>query len=242
MGAEVLDELSQVRVVFFDADETIFHLRQSVGTFYSEAAQDFGLSIPAQALDQEVGPLWQEFEALFLNKENAYQSSIEREQELWNLFSRRLYQRVIEDVEEELIQHVYEIFADPKTRVPAPGISNLLSLLRSQGIKTGVLSNNDQRIFRLVDGLGLAPLFDYIFPSSFLGYKKPSSRCFEEAAQRCACPGKRILYVGDNFLHDYQAAQLSGWQALWFNPRQQEPPAANVRSVTSHHEIIELFC
>lgn len=99
----------------------------------------------------------------------------------------------------------------------------LLESLRGQGLKTGLVANawpDPPRILRAdAEALGLAPLLDTIVLVDDPRARKPSPEPFLRACRELAVEPEAVLFVGDDLLHDVQAAGALGMhtaQALWF--------------------------
>jgi putative hydrolase of the HAD superfamily len=71
---------------------------------------------------------------------------------------------------------------------------------RNPPIQVVVTSNFDSRLPAILDGLGLAGLFDSLFVSAQLGVAKPQPAIFDAIARRFRLTDPRqILHVGDRF-------------------------------------------
>ena len=60
--------------------------------------------------------------------------------------------------------------------------------------------------------MGLDDLFDQVFSSAEIGFKKPDAPFFEAIANSIGVPAERILFWDDSQGH-VDAARACGWQA-----------------------------
>ena len=90
-----------------------------------------------------------------------------------------------------------------------------LEELRAAGLRLAVISNWDERLARVLAGLGLASYFEAIHASAVVGVEKPHRKIFETALAGLGMPAERVLHVGDSALDDVEGARAVGLHALW---------------------------
>lgn len=88
-----------------------------------------------------------------------------------------------------------------------------LEILRSRGLRLGVISNWDDRLRGLLKRLELTSFFEVIIVSGELGVHKPSPEIFHAALRGFDLPAERVLHIGDHPLEDIQGARAVGMQA-----------------------------
>lgn len=186
----------KVQGIIFDLDDTLYDERQYVASGFQAIAD-------------------------FLKKEDAVEK-------LWKYFDAGLpaidmYLREIgETLQKENCLKVYR--EHRPTLSLNRGISELLIWLKSQGIKIGIITDGrpDGQRNKIV-ALGLDQLIDDIIITDELGgeqFRKPCDIAFRIMQRRWKIPFERLLYIGDNFTKDFQAAKGLGMQWKWFlNPR-----------------------
>jgi putative hydrolase of the HAD superfamily len=95
----------------------------------------------------------------------------------------------------------------------------LLHSLKSNGIKTGIITNGQSKLQRgKIDRLNIENLLDCIVISEEVGFKKPDSRIFEHALCEIGCAAKECIFVGDNYEIDFQGCSKVGMRGLLYNP------------------------
>jgi len=98
-----------------------------------------------------------------------------------------------------------------------PQVIDLLSELKQNGFKLGLLSNvtGPHDIFQKdLDARGLSKYFDSVIWSSEVGYRKPSSKVFEIILAELSVKPKDALMVGDSEIADIGGASNIGMDAV----------------------------
>jgi 2-haloalkanoic acid dehalogenase type II len=123
----------------------------------------------------------------------------------------------------------------PRWRV-FPEVDAVLSELRRQGIRLGILSNID-------DDLLAATLkqfevrFDLLITAEQVRSYKPATAHFERAREQIG--ERRWLHVAQSQFHDVAAARRLGIPAAWIN-RLDESPVAGLRPVATFPDLTGL--
>jgi putative hydrolase of the HAD superfamily len=82
------------------------------------------------------------------------------------------------------------------------------------GIRLGVISNFDRRLYSVLDHLSVLQAFENIIISSEVGASKPAVRIFLEAARRFQVEPVEMLHVGDDENLDEKAALAAGCKSF----------------------------
>ena len=218
----------RIRVIFFDAAQTLFHVNGTVAEIYCRHAVQFGYqpkpeSIPAiteafrRAFHDAPPPVFAATDA----------DQLKQSERLWwfdvvhNVFYRvGMFERF-----DEFFQHVFNVFADHASWKLFPEVVPTLNTLRSRGFELGIVSNFDSRLFNVLRGLGIADLFDTITISSLAHAAKPSPKIFELALEQHAAEPADALHVGDSLRDDVEGARKAGLAAvLLAREGKQAPP------------------
>lgn len=92
-----------------------------------------------------------------------------------------------------------------------PYAHEVLSQLRRQGIKTGLVTNGwVEKQTQTVTGLALAPLLDDIVISKAVGVGKPNPRIYQLALERLGVAPSETWFVGDSPRNDVWGPQQIG--------------------------------
>lgn len=232
-------DFGRIGAVFLDADGTVFTLNGSIGEIYSALAAQHGIRVAPAELDRVVPAVWSSQEEKYLNVEDGYRTSTERERLLWYDFVDSVFRTAgVPELPVHVISEIYEYFGLPESRRIQPGVDTFLEEARRRGLGTGLFSNNDDRLFRLVNELQLNHLFDFVFTSGCIGFKKPAREAFGAVAEASGLQPGELLYVGDTLELDYVAARKAGWNALLLA---ESAPNQGVEAVSSFAELTELL-
>jgi putative hydrolase of the HAD superfamily len=91
----------------------------------------------------------------------------------------------------------------------------------------GMITNGPADIQRQeVNTLGLAPYFDHIFIEGEMGMGKPKKEVFDRARAAFGAEPQECLMVGNSFGHDITPAIEYGWHTAWIRRPSDVPPSA----------------
>lgn len=235
-----------VRVIFFDAADTLFHVNGSVAEIYLQHAVRFGFQQTPDSLASIKQAFSRAFKdappPVFAAKEPA---QIKQSERLWwfdvvhNVFYRvGMFERF-----DEFFERVFEVFEDPGSWKLFPETMPTLNRLREQGLELGIISNFDSRLFPVMRGLGIADAFDTVTISSLAHAAKPSPRIFQVALEKHAVDPDEAVHVGDSLRDDVEGATKAGLRAVLLarNAGPGGSPPAGVPSITSLSELHEVI-
>ena len=234
---------SSIRVVFFDAADTLFHVHGSVAEIYLRHAVEFGFPQKPDslvAIKQAFSRAFREAPLpVFAATDPARLKQSER---LWwfdivhNVFYRvGMFERF-----DEFFDHVFRVFEDPRSWRLFPETASTLTRLKARDLELGIISNFDSRLFSVMRGLGIAELFDTVTISSLAQAAKPGPQIFQVALKKHVVDPEEALHVGDSLLDDVEGARKAGLHAALLDRdgRQQQ---ADVPIMTSLEELFPLL-
>ena len=102
---------------------------------------------------------------------------------------------------------------------PTEGSTELLNMLRSLGISTGIVTNNRYSVETVrwkLKKLFPDHEFDIIISSAEAGYHKPDKRIFEQALQELQTEPNKVWFAGDSIEDDVKGANQVGMEAFWY--------------------------
>lgn len=102
--------------------------------------------------------------------------------------------------------------------VPEPEAAEALALARTAGVVTGVVSNSNGTIRRILDSLGFTRDLDFVLDSQEEGLEKPDPRFFELALRRAGVTADEAAYIGDFYSVDVVGARRAGMRAVLMDP------------------------
>jgi putative hydrolase of the HAD superfamily len=191
--------------VLFDAADTLFTTRGSVGEIYHSVAVQYGTSASAD-----------EIQAAFIRQfRHSGPLSTNDEKQWWKDVVHRVFSDVgmVRDFD-RFFDEVYEKFRGAQGWHLFAETREVLEELRRKSLKLGVISNFDSRLYSVLNDLNIRKYFDSVTISSETGYAKPQPEIFEAAVQAIGVPAERILFAGDSLVDDYQAGRNAGLEAF----------------------------
>jgi len=105
----------------------------------------------------------------------------------------------------------YDFVAD--TMKPRQDAIDVLSQLRSRGLKIGLISNCSPETPVIWEDTPFPPLFDAVMFSSSVGVKKPDSHIYHLALDKLAVKPEDCLYIGDG-----DSQELTGAASVGMHP------------------------
>jgi putative hydrolase of the HAD superfamily len=215
--------------ILFDAAETLFTTKSTVGEIYHALAQRYGSLATAEEIQQAFQREFQHSGPLSTQSEQAW----------WRDVVHRVFLDVgmVENFE-EFFAEVYDQFRDARVWRLFPETRSVLDRLRQAGLKLGVVSNFDSRLYTVLNDLQILDAFATITISSETGYAKPQPEIFAAAVQAAGVAPNRVLFTGDNLMDDYQAAREAGLDAYLLDRSGRYADIQKIRRIASLQEIL----
>jgi putative hydrolase of the HAD superfamily len=223
--------MKKPKIIFFDAVGTLFEVRGTVGEIYGRFAQQAGLDVDPQVLNQAfVQSFHAAPRAAFTGADP--QTIPRLEYEWWRAIAVRSFeaggvQSKIEDFD-AFFQPLFDYFALVDPWVLYPEVPQVLSELRSLGIELAIVSNFDSRLCVLIKALELEQWFSSITLSTQVGAAKPELAIFEAALAIHGYSPEQAWHVGDSWTEDYQGATAAGLQGVWLNRSSRQDLQADI--------------
>ena len=208
-----------LRAVTFDLTGTLIHAPR-LGEIYSEVLGRHGVEVAPERAAGLMREVWRELDCLSHPARDRFADHPQGARGWW----RRLLDRLCERLEAPrpspfAAAELFERFAGPDAWEIYPEVGEVLAELRRRGFALGLISNWDERLPRLLDGLGLASLLDVVVYSQEVGAEKPHQRIFTTMLGRLELPPTRVLHVGDRRRQDVEGARAVGMRALLLDRR-----------------------
>ena len=218
------------RAVLFDAAETLFTTRGSVGEIYGRVARKYGSKASPEVIQ----------EAFLRHFKGDGPLSIDDQKRWW----KDIVHRVFNDVGmvqnfDQFFDEVYEKFRDAQGWVLFPETLEVLQELKSRRLKLGVISNFDSRIYSVMDSLGIRSFFDAVTLSSETGYCKPDREIFDAAVAAIGLPASEILFVGDSPEDDIEAGLRAGLRAVLIDRTSRHSGRNHLERIASLKEVLD---
>jgi putative hydrolase of the HAD superfamily len=232
---------SGVAAVFFDAGHTLLYAHPSLGEAYAQVTARFGARVAPERIVEALRPIFAE------EFGRRTETSDEGDRAMWVAITRRL-REALDELRgvpfEPWFDALWDWFGSPEAWRLYDDALPALRALRERGIRTGVVSNWDSRLRRILDGLGLRPLLDFIVISAEVGVRKPDERIFRIALERAGCAPAEAVHVGDLYVEDVRGARAAGLRAVQI-VRPGTPPlpdsAPGVERIPSLDALVKLL-
>ena len=217
-------------IVFFDAVGTLISPEPSAPAVYATVGRRFGSRLDESTIAARFRAAFQRQEET--DRAGGLRTGEEREVARW----RAIVGEVLDDVPdaEACFHELYAHFARPDAWRCTSGTEEVLNALASRGHVLGLASNFDRRLRHLVEGLPPLRPIRHLVISSEVDWRKPAPEFYTEMCRQAGTPASEILYVGDDFVNDYEGAQAAGMRAVLLDPRHRMaiPARACLTSLT----------
>lgn len=209
-------------VILFDAAETLFTTRGSVGEIYGEVARKYGSTSSFDAIQS----------AFIRQFRHAGPLTTDNEKPWW----RDVVYRVFNDVGmvsnfDGFFEEVYEEFRDSRGWKLFPETIDVLKELRKRKFKLGVISNFDSRVYSVMKSLKILEYFDTVTISSETGFAKPQQGIFKAAIKATGVAPSRILYIGDSLDNDVEAGAAAGLHTVLIDRNHRYPETDSIQTL-----------
>ena len=234
-----------LRAVTFDATGTLIRAPR-LGETYREVLRRHGYAVEPGAgeVARVVRQVWQELACRTDGSTDRFTSHPEGARGWWRRFAERVAEHLgVAPLTPFAAAELYDAFARPDAWELYPDALPALAHLRERGLALAVVANWDDRLPRVLDGLGLAPLLGAVVHSAEVGYEKPDPRPFLAALARLGVPPEAAAHVGDRRREDAEGAAAVGMAAVFLDRAAErshpvEPATAVIRSLAELPRVL----
>jgi putative hydrolase of the HAD superfamily len=204
-----------IRAVFFDAAGTLFEAREPIGRTYAGVARQFGLDAREDAVDASFRHAFGAAPGLAFGPGHGHDELRRLEREWWRHRVGETFAPLGKFPDfDGYFDALFAHFADPGHWMADLEAAPVLQRLKNDGLKLGVISNFDFRLYRILEGLDLSRYFDSITISSEAGYAKPRREVYDAALARAGVAARDAMHVGDSEHLDFAPAAALGMAAV----------------------------
>ncbi len=237
--------MPRIKVVFFDAAGTLFHVKGSVADIYLTHAEKYGVKRTADLMDALKAAFARSFAdappPVFAVSDPKEIKQCER---LWwfDVVHNVWYRVGMFEQFDDYFEEVFDSFGGPAYWTLYPETFGVLKGLKERGYELGIVSNFDSRLFTILRGLGLAELFDTVTISSLAHAAKPAPKIFQHALDKHAMDAEDAVHVGDSRRDDVEGARKAGLQAVLIERESQlSSSASNIPTIQSLEQLPALI-
>lgn len=220
----------KIEAVLFDAADTLFTTRGSVGEIYGGIAREFGSTAAAT-----------DIQAAFVRQfRHSGPLTREHEKEWWKDVVHRVFMDVgmVRDFD-RYFEQVYDTFRGSDAWILFPETREVLTELKGRGLRLGVISNFDSRVYSVMRSLDILSFFDAVTISSETGYAKPQPEIFQSALQALNVPADRTLLVGDSLRDDVIAAKAMGIPAVLLDRSGRHKAVDSIHTIDNLRDVLQ---
>ena len=129
---------------------------------------------------------------------------------------------------------------------PTEGMKEFLEYLKSNGIRTGVISNIAYAaavVTERINSLLPENAFEFIITSSNYMFRKPDRRIFDLALEKAELAPEDVWYIGDQYECDIKGALSAGLFPVWYIGAIDLPyiEDKNILTVKSWNELKQIM-
>ncbi len=164
--------------------------------------------------------------------------------DMWGLIKQKhKLSHSLDDLVGMTVEKVIWYFNSLPAIEPMPGVTDLLQLLKSKGLKLALASSSTIEVIRIIlSKTGLEHFFNVIADSTEAGAGKPDPAIFLLAQKKLGLPKENCVIIEDS-TNGIKAAVAAGIRCIAFNgpgSEHQDQSAADWR-VSGFSEIMEKF-
>ena len=238
----MMSDRSDVRVIFFDAVGTLIETSFCVGGIYSSVAREFGFEADPRILQLNFERSFRRQPPLAFPAGTPDVALIELEKDWW----RNLVRAVFADLGsfprfDQFFDEIFERFRGRELWRVYDDVAPTLTELKRLGLKLGVISNFDSRLYDLLRACRLDHFFDSVHISTRVGAAKPDPAIFRAAVNHYAVEARRAWHVGDSLREDVEGAMAAGVNAILLDRNDRFAENAPAPRITSLNQLVTLF-
>ncbi len=228
-----------IRVVFFDAGETILSPRPSWSELSARILQQRGHDVAVDSMRSAFRHTAQHFTRA-ADEGRTFSTSPGESKRFWTT----LYVDLLDFLgihDEEAPEVLYQTFSDPENYDLFPDARPTLDELKGRGLCLGVISNFESWLRMLLDRLEVRELFDVLAISGELGWEKPDPRIFRWAMEEAGVDAASSVHIGDSPHFDPAPAAALGMHGVLLDRHGRwDDLEADYPRITTLEELVEL--
>ncbi len=232
----------QIKAVFFDAVGTLIETRGSVGEIYGRVAREFGFEAEPRILQRNFARSFRRQPPLAFPAGTPEAALIELEKGWW----RNLVRDVFEGLGpfprfEDFFDEIFERFRGREFWRVYGDVEPALAELKRRGLKLGVISNFDSRLYGVLRACELDRFFDSVHVSTRAGAAKPDPAIFRAALNYHAVEAPQSWHVGDSLREDVEGAAAAGVNAVLLDRDDRFAENVPLTRITNLEQVVILL-
>jgi HAD superfamily hydrolase (TIGR01662 family) len=210
--AEETEGSRRYAAVLFDMGYTLVDFEPSQETIVQEALRTLGAERTVAEIDAAVRTVWGEY---FSEAATAsFPATEEHDRQVQIELNQQLLAQLDVSADGDSLQAFADAleswFSRPGVMHPYPEVVAVLTALREQGYRLGIISNWSWNLRDRAAQVALNSFFELVWASAYAGCNKPHPGIFHQALAQMDLLPERALYVGDSYRHDVVGARNVG--------------------------------
>ncbi|HEY7874012.1 MAG TPA: HAD-IA family hydrolase [Actinomycetota bacterium] len=241
--------MSDVKVVFFDAGETLLHPHPSFSEIFASVCREAGYDVSPRAVEAVQERLAPHLMDLQHDDDDddarpyAGSSLDEREARRFWMY---LYRRFVAELgldDDSLPEALFARFSDLATYKLFDDVEPVLHDLQAAGLRLGLISNFERWLEELLVELEIGHLFDVVTISGVAGIEKPDREIYELALRNAGVAPHDAVHVGDSPSMDAEPAAALGMKVVLLDRagRYSDAPWPRIESLKELQAAISNF-
>ncbi|KAE9417240.1 hypothetical protein Angca_004419 [Angiostrongylus cantonensis] len=229
-----------VKVVSFDATDTVITMDEPFNIVYSRVASDRGVPVDSSL----VATSFLKYMKNLSVSHPCFGFGSIGHVEWW----KRLVVGCLEEASaapipplkaEEIAQYLFHFYSSGTAwRIVDPELETFINTLRRKEVGVVIVSNFDGRLRKILQDMNLYSLFDLIVASGEVGVEKPSPSIFEKVTNHYRLSNaSELLHIGDSVQNDYLAARNSGANAILFDRSSLNNDVSELDKISSFSQL-----
>lgn len=200
----------EIRAVFFDVGNTLLYPYPSVPHVVQEVLAEEGHEHDLGVIEALM-PLVDGYYEDRYREDDSFWADHDATVAVWVGMYALLSRELEVDIDPERFGHrVWSEFGESSRWQMYDDVIPVLSRLRENGVRIGLVSNWDRRLSSILIGLGIGDLVDVIVSSADVGLYKPDPRIFVHALDVLGVEAGESAHVGDHVYADVCGARKAG--------------------------------
>jgi HAD superfamily hydrolase (TIGR01662 family) len=210
--AEAVEGRRRYTAVLFDMGYTLVDFEPSQEAIVQEALRTLGAERTVAEIDAAVRTVWGEYfsEAATVSFPATEAHDRQVQVELNQQLLAQLAVAAEGDTLHAFADTLESWFSRPGVMHPYPEAVSVLTALRGQGYRLGIISNWSWNLRDRVAQVALDGFFELVWASAYAGCNKPHEGIFHQALAQMDLLPEQALYVGDSYRHDVVGARNVG--------------------------------
>jgi HAD superfamily hydrolase (TIGR01549 family) len=201
---------NKFKAVFFDAEFTLFCEKIKRSQVYLDAAAEYG------SADLSMDFVEAELSRALSTTPSSINGQVKFSRAWWITYNANVFAALDLSTKDagRASKTVVAHFSKATAYMVYPEVAEVLKVLSSAGIQTGLIANWSEDLPVLAKRLKLEKLLDFIIPSAELRAEKPNRAIFDRALFRCGVAAESAIHIGADFERDISGALTAGMHAL----------------------------